>query len=55
MEDPGGLMILGEALGNDPTDPYPIGNEVFIQDRLQDVTATVADDLRKLALLPENF
>ena len=35
MKDPRGLIILGEALGEDPTDPYPMGNEAFIQDHLR--------------------
>ena len=35
-------LILGEALGDDPTDPYPVGNETFIQNHLRDVAAAVA-------------
>ena len=35
MKDPRGLIILGEALGEDPTDPYPMGNEAFILDHLK--------------------
>ena len=30
-----------------------MGNEAFIQDHLRDVTAAAANDLRKIALLPE--
>ena len=55
MKDPRGLIILGEALGEDPTDPYPMGNETFIQDHLRDVTAAVANDLRKIAILPDKL
>ena len=55
MKDPRGLIILGEALGEDPTDPYPMGNEAFIQDHLRDVTAAVANDLRKIAILPDKL
>ena len=55
MKDPRGLIILGEALGEDPTDPYPMGNEAFIQDHLRDVTQAVANDLRKIAILPDKL
>ena len=55
MKDPRGLIILGEALGEDPQDPYPMGNEAFIQDHLRDVTQAVANDLRKIAILPDKF
>ena len=47
------MGISGEALGQDPTDPYPLGNEAFIQDHLRNVTAAVANDLRKIAVLPD--
>ena len=46
---------LGEALGEDPIDPYPMGNEAFIQDHLRDVTQAVANDLRKIAVLPDKL
>ena len=55
MKDPRGLIILGEALGEEPTDPHPLGNEAFIQDHLRDVTAAVANDLRKIAVLPDKL
>ena len=55
MKDPRGLIILGETLGEDPTDPYPLGNETFIQDHLRDVTNSVANDLRKIAVLPDKL
>ena len=55
MKDPRTLIILGEALGEDPTDPYPMGNEAFIQDHLRDVTQAVANDLRKIAILPDKL
>ena len=55
-KDPRGLIIdLGEALGEGPTDPYPMGNEAFIQDHLRDATAAVANDLRKIAILPDKL
>ena len=50
MKDPKGLVILREALRDDPTDPYPVGTEAFIQDHLRDAVAAVANDLRKLAM-----
>ena len=55
MKDPRGLIILGEALGEDPTDPYPMGNEAFIGDHLRDVTQAVITDLDKIAVLPERL
>ena len=55
MKDPRGLIILGEALGEDPTDPYPMGNEAFILDHLRDVTKAVVSDLSKIAVLPEGW
>ena len=55
MKDPRGLIILGEALGEDPTDPYPMGNEAFTLDHLQDVTQAVVTDMSKIAILPEKL
>ena len=55
MKDPRGLVILGEALGEDPTDPYPMGNEAFILDHLRDVTKAVVGDLNKIAVLPDRL
>ena len=43
---------IGGSLGGRPTDPYPIGNETFMQAHLRDVGAAVANDLRKRAVLP---
>ena len=50
-----GLVIFGEALGDNPTDPYLVGAETFIQDHLQGVADAVANDLRKLAILPDKL
>ena len=55
MKDPRGLIILGEALGEDPTDPYPMGNEAFTLDHLRDVTKAVVSDLNKIAVLPDRL
>ena len=55
MKDPRGLIILGEALGEDPTDPYPMGNEAFILDHLRDITKAVVSDLNKIAVLPDRL
>ena len=55
MKDPRGLIILGEALGEDPTGPYPMGNEAFISDHLRDVTQAVTTDLDKIAVLPDRL
>ena len=50
-----GLIILGEALREDSTDPHPLGNETFTQDHLRDVAHAVASDLRKIAVLPDKL
>ena len=55
MTDPRGLVLLGEALGNNPSDPFPVGEEAFIQDHLRGVTEAVAADLRKIAALPDKL
>ena len=55
MKDPRGLIILGVGLGEDPTDPYPLGNEAFILDHLRDVTKAVVSDLNKIAVLPDRL
>ena len=55
MTDPRGLILLGEALGNNPSDPFPVGEEAFIQDHLRGVTEAVAADLRKIASLPDKL
>ena len=54
-KDPRGLTPLGEALGNNPSDPFPVGEEAFIQDHLRGVTEAVAADLRKIAALPNKL
>ena len=51
MKDPRGLILLGEALGNNPSDPFSVGEEAFIQNHLRGVTEAVAADLRKIAAL----
>ena len=55
MKNPRRLIILGEALGEDPTDPYPMGNEAFILNHLRDVTNAVVSDLNKIAVLPDRL
>ena len=55
MKDPRGLIILGEALGEDPLTHIPLGNEAFIQDHLRDVTEAVVSDLSKIAVLPDKL
>ena len=49
------MILLSEALGEDPTDPYPMGNEAFILDHLRDVTQAVVNDLSKIAVLPDRL
>ena len=55
MKDLRGLILLGEALGSNPSDPFPVGEEAFIQDHLRGVTEAVAADLRKIAALPSKL
>ena len=55
MKDLRGLILLGEALGNNPSDPFPVGEEAFIQDHLRGVTEEIAADLRKIATLPDKL
>ena len=52
MKDPKGLVILGEALGNNPSDSLAVGNEAFVADRLRGVTDIITADFRKIARLP---
>ena len=49
---------MGEALGNNPSDPFPVGEETvqaFMQDHLRGVAEAVAADLRKIAALPDKL
>ena len=46
MKDPRGLILLGEALGNNPSDPFPVGEEAFIQDHLRGVAEAVSVGIR---------
>ena len=39
MKDPRGLIILGEALGEDPTDPYDFRKIAILPDKLEGETA----------------
>ena len=50
MKDPRGLILLGEAL-----DPFPVGEEAFIQEHLRGVTEAIPADLRKIATLPDKL
>ena len=54
-EGPPGFHHFGRRHGEGPTDPYPMGNEAFIQDHLRDVAAVVTNDLRKIAVLPDKL
>ena len=55
MKDARGLVLLGEALGSNPSEPFPVGEEAFSQDHLRGVTEAVAADLRKIATLPDKL
>ena len=56
VKDP---ILLGEALGSNPSNPLPMGDEAFIQDHLRGhlrgVAEAVAADLRKIATLPDKL
>ena len=42
-------------MGNNPSDPFPVGEEALIQDHLRGVTEAVAADLRKIAAPPDKL
>ena len=52
MSDTRGLTILGEAVGLEPEDAYPVGEEAYITDHLQHVSDRLCSDLRKLRHMP---
>ena len=53
MSDNRGLAILGEAVGLEPEDAYPVGEEAYITDHIQQVADRLcADFLKKLRHLP---
>ena len=52
MSDIRGLTILGEALGLEPEDAYPVGDEAYITDHIQQVSDKLCSDIRKLCHLP---
>ena len=52
MSDIRGLTILGEAVGLEPEDAYPVGEEAYITDHLQQVSDRLCRDVRKLRDLP---
>ena len=52
MSDKRGLTILGEAVGLEPEDAYPVGEEAYITDHLQRVADRLCTALRKLRHLP---
>ena len=52
MSDVRGLTILGEAVGLEPEDAYPVGEEAYITDHIQHVADRLCADIRKLRHLP---
>ena len=52
MSDTRGLTILGEAVGLEPEDAYPVGDEAYVTDHIQQVANRLCADLRKLRHLP---
>ena len=53
MSDISGLTNLGEAVGLEPEDAYPVGDEAYITDHLQQVADRLSADRRKLRHLPD--
>ena len=45
MSDIRGLTILGEAVGLEPEDAYPVGEEAYITDHLQQVSDRLCRDV----------
>ena len=52
MSDSRGLTILGEAVGLEPEDAYPVGEETYITDHLHRVSDRLCQDVRNLRHLP---
>ena len=52
MSDIRGLTILGEAVVLELEDAYPVGDEAYITDHLQQVADRLCSDIRKLRHLP---
>ena len=50
-----GYEGLQGSHSTNPSDPFPVGEEAFIQDHLRGVTEAVAADLRKIAALPDKL
>ena len=59
MKEPRGLVILGDALGNQPTDSFPMGDDAFVSDHLQgvaDITLAAWALIAKISqVLPEHL
>ena len=45
----------GKLWENNPSDPFPVGEEAFIQDHLRGVTEAITADLQKIATLPDKL
>ena len=52
MSDIKGLTILGEAVGLEPEDAYPVGEEAHVTEHIQHVADKLCADIRKLRHLP---
>ena len=52
MSDIRGLTILGEAVGLEPEDAYPVGEEAYVTEHIQLVADKLCGDIRKLRHLP---
>ena len=52
MSDTRGLTILGEAVGLEPEDAYPVGEEAYVIEQIQHTADKLCADIRKLRHLP---
>ena len=52
MSDIRGLTILGEAVGLEPEDAYPVGEEAYVTEQIQHIADKLCADNRKLRHLP---
>ena len=55
MVDKRGILVLGEAVSEEPEDAIPIGNEAFVTDHVSNIKQKLLDDLIKLEHLPHKL
>ena len=55
MGDKRGILILGEAVSEEPEDALPVGNEAFVTEQIESIKQKLLDDLKKLEHLPHKL